>query len=107
MNLRTFAPNAIPMNVAMAIPNIPARIPGTINEFHPFAVAIPAAVVGPPTLAFDAKSSNLSSMLSSFPTLNMIARCVPIWTKANKNMLGAVLITLHMFPLAPITVKNT
>jgi hypothetical protein len=30
-----------------------------------------------------------------------------IWTKANRKMLGAVLITFHTFPLAPTTAKNT
>lgn len=40
----------------MAIPKMPARMPGTTNELPALAVAIPHAVLGPPTVAFDAIS---------------------------------------------------
>ena len=53
MNLGTWAPIAIHMKVAMAISNIPTRIPGTIIGLHLFSVAIPAAVVGPPIFVLD------------------------------------------------------
>jgi hypothetical protein len=56
------------MKVAMAIPKMPARIPGTTREVHPLAVAMPQAVVGPPTLALDAMSSSLVWRPSRFPT---------------------------------------
>ncbi|KAG6758132.1 hypothetical protein POTOM_038468 [Populus tomentosa] len=56
MYLRTFAPKAEPRKVAKAIPKMPARMPGTTNELPPLAVAIPHAVLGPPTVAFDAIS---------------------------------------------------
>lgn len=74
MCFKTVTPNPMPRKVAMAIPNIPARIPGTTREFHPFAVAIPHAVVGPPTLAFDAMSNNFKSMRKSLPNPSMTAR---------------------------------
>lgn len=107
MNLSTLSPKASPRKVAMAIPKMPARIPGTTKELHPLAVAIPHAVVGPPTLAFDAKSNSFRSKRNSFPNPRITSRWITIWTKANMKMLGAVLITSHMFPLAPTTVKNT
>lgn len=97
----------MPIKVAMAIPKMPTRIPGTIIELHSFVVAIPQAVVGPPTLAFDAMSNNFRSKPSSLPSPRITARWIAIWKKANINMLGAVLMTLHMFPLAPTTAKNT
>lgn len=56
MYLRTKTPKAIPMKVAIEMPKMPARIPGTTKELQPLAVAIPQAVVGPPTLALEAIS---------------------------------------------------
>lgn len=108
MNLRTVCPKAIPRKVAIAMPKIPARIPGTTKEIHPLAVAIPQAVVGPPTFAFDAISNSFSSSRSSFPTPSITARWTAIWINANRNILGAVLRTFDMLPpLAPMNVKNT
>lgn len=72
---KTNAPNPIPRKVATAIPKIPARIPGTINEVQPLAVAIPQAVVGPPTFAFEAISNNFFSKPRIFPIPKMMARC--------------------------------
>ena len=74
INLSTVNPKAIPTKVAMAMPKMPARIPGTTKELHPLAVAIPQAVVGPPTFALDAKSSNLRSKRKSFPRPRITAR---------------------------------
>lgn len=68
------APKAAPRKVAMEMPKIPARIEGTISEFHPFAVAIPPAVVGPPTFAFDANRSSFRSKRNSFPKPRITAR---------------------------------
>lgn len=82
---------------------MPARIPRTTKELQPLAVAIPQAVVGPPTLAFEAISSNFFSRPSSRPT----PRITAIWIEANAKMLGVVLITLQILPLAPITTKKT
>jgi len=107
MYLRTLHPNAMPRKVAMAIPKIPARIPGTTMELHPLVVAIPQAVVGPPTLALDAISNDFRSKPSSFPNPRVRARWTAIWMRQNKNILGAVLMTFQMFPLAPTTVKKT
>jgi hypothetical protein len=76
MYCKTFRPNPMPRKVAMEIPNIPARIPGKMREVHPFAVAIPHAVVGPPTLAFDAMSNNFKSKRKSLPNPSIKAR----WT---------------------------
>lgn len=106
MYFKTIIPNPIPRKVAIAIPNIPARIPGITIELQPLAVAIPQAVVGPPTLAFDAISSNFWSKPSSFPRPRIMARWTAIWTRENKKILGAVLMTLHTFPLAPTTAKK-
>jgi hypothetical protein len=59
--LRTMIPKPMLRKVAMETPKMPARIPGTTKECHPFVVAIPPAVVGPPILAFDAKSISFKS----------------------------------------------
>ncbi|CAA6669828.1 unnamed protein product [Spirodela intermedia] len=74
----------------MDIPKIPAKIAGTIRELHPLAVAIPQAVVGPPTLALEANT-----------------RWTTNCTKANAKTPGVVFITFHMLPFAPTTAKNT
>jgi hypothetical protein len=75
---KTNAPNPIPRNVAMAIPKMPARITGTTNDVHPLAVAIPQAVVGPPTFAFEAISNIFFSKPRIFPIPKMTARCTAI-----------------------------
>lgn len=107
MCLRTNIPNPIPTNVAMEIPNIPARILGATKEAHPFAVAIPQAVVGPPTLALDAKSNIFRFIPNSFPKPRITIRWTVTWTKANIKILGAVLMTCQILPLAPTTAKKT
>ncbi|CAA7406800.1 unnamed protein product [Spirodela intermedia] len=91
----------------MDIPKIPAKIAGTIRELHPLAVAIPQAVVGPPTLALEANSRSFLSNPSNFPTPSMIARWTTNCTKANAKTPGVVFITFHMLPFAPTTAKNT
>ena len=103
----TLTPNTMPRKVAMAIPKMPARMPGTTIELHPFAVAIPHAVVGPPTFAFDAKSKSFKSKRKSFPNPSITARWTATCTKENIKILGAVIMTFRMLPLAPITTKNT
>lgn len=105
--LRNVNPKPMPRKVAIAIPKMLARIAGTINEPHPLAVAIPHAVVGPPILAFDAKSNSFKSKRNSFPSPRITARWTVTWTRANTKMLGAVLMTFHMLPLAPTAAKNT
>lgn len=64
----------MPRKVAMETPKTPERIPGTTREFHPLAVAMAQAVVGPPMLAFDARSSSFMSIQNSFPRSKVIAR---------------------------------
>lgn len=86
---------------------MPARIPGTTKDSQPFALAIPQAVVGPPILAFDAKSNSFNQAGTSFliqepPQDGWLLELV-----SNMKILGAVLMTFHMLPLAPTTTKNT
>lgn len=97
----------MPRKVAMAIPKTPARIAGTVRELQPLVVAIPQAVVGPPTLALEAINSSLLLNLSSFPTPRTTARCTANWTRTNAKIPGVVLMTFEMLPLAPTTVKKT
>lgn len=78
MPLRTIRPNAMLRNVAIEMPKMPARMPGTTRDLQPLAVAIPHAVVGPPTLALEAMSSSFLSNFSSFPTPRMIMRWITI-----------------------------
>lgn len=107
MRLRTNAPKPIPRNVAIEIPNIPTRIPGTTIDSHPLALAIPQAVVGPPILAFDAISNGFSSNWNSFPNPRSTIKWIVTWINANIKMLGAVWMTFHTLPPAPTTEKNT
>jgi len=107
MRCRTKEPNPIPRKVAMAIPKMPARIAGTVRDHHPLVVAIPQAVVGPPTFALEAIRSNFWSSPSSLPNPRIRARCTDNWMKANAKMPGVVLMTFEMLPVAPTTVKNT
>ncbi|CAA7411108.1 unnamed protein product [Spirodela intermedia] len=104
---RTVNPRPIPRNVAIDIPKIPTRTAGTTREPHPLAVAIPQAVVGPPTLAFEAKSNNFLSKPRSFPTPSIKDRCINNWIEAKARILGAVFTTFHTLPFAPMTVKNS
>lgn len=76
MRLSTNIPKAMPRNVAMEIPKIPTRRPGTTKEVHPLAVAIPHAVVGPPMFAFDAMSNSFRSNRKSFPNPRITSK----WT---------------------------
>lgn len=107
MCLRIINPKPTPRKVAIAIPKMPARILGTTKDLQPLAVAIPHAVVGPPILAFEAKSNSFKSILNSFPKQRIIARWTVTWTKANMKILGVLLMTYHILPLAPTTAKNT
>lgn len=107
MLLRTSIPKPIPRNVAIDIPNMPTRMPGTTKVVHPLAVAIPQAVVGPPMFAFDASNISFWSIWNSFPNPSITTRWTDTWTNANKKILGAVLITFHTLPVAPRTAKNT
>lgn len=104
--LNTVRPKAIPKNVAMAIPKMPTRIEGTSKVLHPLAVAIPPAVVGPPTLAFDASKISRISNLNNLPTPMIMPRWTAIWAKLKKNNAGAVLITLCTLPFAPTVAKK-
>lgn len=74
MCLRIITPNPMPRKVAMETPKIPASNAGTTKDTHPFALAILHAVVGPPTLAFDAKSNNFKSKRKSFPNASTRTR---------------------------------
>ncbi|KAI5005441.1 hypothetical protein ZWY2020_032684 [Hordeum vulgare] len=69
----------MPRKVAMAIPRMPARIPGTTREAQPLVVAIPQAVVGPPTLALDAMSTSFLSIPSILPAPMITIRCMAIY----------------------------
>ena len=48
-------PSAKAIGVALAYPKMPIRSAGSTNFGQFFAVAMAAAVVGPPTFALDAK----------------------------------------------------
>lgn len=77
IHLRTKIPKPMPWNVAKEIPYIPTRISGTIKELHPLAVAIPHAVVGPPTFwHLTLKVRALGQIPSSFPN----PRVTTSWT---------------------------
>ena len=72
--LRTVTPKMIPRKVAMAMPKMPARMDGTRSVLQPLAVAIPPAVVGPPTFAFDARRISRISNFINFPIPIIIVR---------------------------------
>uniref|UniRef100_A0A0A8ZTR3 Uncharacterized protein n=1 Tax=Arundo donax TaxID=35708 RepID=A0A0A8ZTR3_ARUDO len=105
--LSTNMPKPMPRNVAVDMPKMPTRMPGTISELHPFAVAMAAAVVGPPTLALEAMSRDFLSSPTSLPTPSTTARWTVTYTSANANTLGTLVTASTTLPLAPTTVKNT
>lgn len=91
-------------NYAAMYSSTPISILGTMLLFHPFAAAIPAAVVGPPTLALDAKRS--VRLGQRWPTHKIIPKCTNTCTKAKINNAGAERTTWLMLPLAPTDAKN-
>lgn len=94
-------------NVAVAYPKTPTNIVGTSRDLHPLAAAMPAPVVGPPTLAFEARSNSLRSKDMRRPIPRMRARCTAIWMKENRNRDGALLATCATLPAAPTAAKKT
>lgn len=62
-------PRDKPMIVPVAYPKIPTSSPGKIKsgQFFPFAIA--AAVVGPPTFAFEATYSSRFPILKNRPNV--------------------------------------
>ena len=80
------------------------RMLGTTLLLHPFAAAMPAAVVGPPTLALEARRSVRRG--HRCPTNSSRPRCTNTCTRANMNSAGAELSTWLMLPLAPTAAKN-
>ncbi|PON58186.1 hypothetical protein PanWU01x14_167850 [Parasponia andersonii] len=71
-----------------------------------FAVAVPDTVVGPPTLEFDAISNNFRFKENiAWPIQGSLQdEQRNMDSKENMKILGAVQITLQMFPQAPTTV---
>mmetsp|Transcript_5967 Transcript_5967/g.14535 ORF Transcript_5967/g.14535 Transcript_5967/m.14535 type:complete len:255 (-) Transcript_5967:73-837(-) len=128
---RTKRPRRIERNVAIAYPNTPTRRAGTTRTRHFLAAAIPAAVVGPPTLALLARRSSFHQTDSRklVPVLppeedeearafcingnarrprprrmpRWIARC----TKLNDRIAGPEAMTIRMLPAAPVAAKNS
>lgn len=104
---RKIGPSANAMPVALAYPRIPINRAGKTSESHCLALAMAAAVVGPPTLAFDAKYNSRAGK-RKIPRPNVIN--MPKWTaicavlKANTK--GALVKTSCMDPAAPEAAKN-
>ena len=72
-------------------PNTPTSIDGAINELHPFAPAIPAAVAGPPMLVFDAIIVSSIENLKILVAINDTAILTTTIMPQNTNSKGAFL----------------
>lgn len=91
----------------MAYPRIPISKAGKTNRFHSFAVAIAAAVVGPPTQAFDARYSSFGFNLKiKRPIPINEIKWIAICNAENKNKDGAFCHTNLIDPAAPEAAKN-
>ena len=95
------------IGVAVAYPKIPMSREGKINRVQSFACAIAAAVVGPPTLALDAKYNSLDGNLNMyFPIPTNVIKWTAICMMENKKRDGAFCNTNAMEPPNPETAKN-
>ena len=89
-----------PRPVATAYPKIPLNNAGRTKSFHLFEDAIAAAVVGPPTFAFDAKTISLNGIFRHLPTLTAKEKCNIICVQECTNNTGAVFTTVGIWPIA-------
>src|SRR5699024_4758415 len=80
---------------------------GTIKFVHPLAIAIAAAVVGPPKFAFETSKDSSSVNLNIFPKIKVIIMFAKAMINTNKNNKGAVLLITTSEAGTPITTKNT
>uniref|UniRef100_A0A7S1ZN86 Uncharacterized protein n=1 Tax=Trieres chinensis TaxID=1514140 RepID=A0A7S1ZN86_TRICV len=86
---------------------MPIRRAGSTSFGQCLACAIAAAVVGPPTLAFDARYNSLSSILRiSLPRVMRDMKCTPTCNEEKRNRDGADLKTRAIEPDAPEAAKN-
>jgi hypothetical protein len=100
-------PRASAIAVAVAYPKIPIRSAGNTSRFQSLACAMAAAVVGPPTLALDARySSRLGRRKSPFPRAINVAKWTPICMDENAKRAGACCRTRRIDPAAPDAAKN-
>lgn len=93
--------------VAMVYPSVPISRLGTMLDFQPLDAAMPAAVVGPPTLAFEANSIDRRLHPVILPKPRSRPRCIKTCNKANRKSAGAFRATCAMDPFAPTAAKNT
>jgi len=102
-------PTATPMKVAIEYPKMPVTIAGVTALFHPFALAIAAAVAGPPTFAFDAINTAHSGSFSTLcPTKSVKMSCVASRITMNMSMEppASALNTVRKSAVAPSVAKN-
>ena len=93
--------------VAVAYPSIPTNNAGRTNLFHSFACAIAAAVVGPPTLAFeDRYNSRFGKLNMPFPIAINVPKWIAICNAEKANNEGACCKTTNIEPAAPDAAKN-
>src|SRR5699024_1843952 len=79
---------------------------GTIKFVHPLAIAIAAAVVGPPKFAFETSKDSSNVNLNIFPKIKVIIMFAKAMINTNKNNKGAVLIITTSEEGTPITTKK-
>ena len=99
--------NARDAAVAVAYPKIPMSKAGTTRAFHPLACAMAAAVVGPPTHAFEAKyNSRNGRRRRNLPNPTSKAKCNVTCKAEYRKREGACRITRAIDPDAPDAAKN-
>ena len=97
---------ATPTPVAIAYPNMPVSSAGSTSDRQFLFAAMPAAVVGPPTLAFEANTSSRRGKFIDLPTPTVTRKCTMICMEVWRNRAGAIRITVGMWPMAPVTEKK-
>src|SRR5699024_11834239 len=79
---------------------------GTIKFVHPLAIAIAAAVVGPPKFAFETSKDSSNVNLNIFPKIKVIIIFAKAMINTNKNNKGAVFIIKTSEEGTQITTKK-
>lgn len=87
-------------------PNRPANIPGPIRWYHPFDMAMAAAVDGPPMLAFDAMIASCNETFNNFAPNKTTSIFIRTIIKQNTSSSGAVFMISGMLAGTPITTKK-
>ena len=99
-------PTRMPSQVPITYPKVPTSIQGPISFTHPWDIAMPAAVVGPPILALEARMISSRSNRNSFPPRKQNSMFTSTMIMQNSSRIGALRIRIPMDAGTPMAKKN-